>query len=138
MAPADNWAPGNSSPLGEAWNTGAGLPVSASVVVDEESVSALVVMSPPGDYNSDGEVDADDYAVFTQSFGETGDSPADGNNDGVVNAIDYAIWRDAFAAVESTLLTSPIAIAQAPEPSAFLLPASAALTLTRRRRTAFG
>jgi hypothetical protein len=48
-----------------------------------------------GDYFSDGEMDAADYAVWQSDFGSTIASSADGNSDGVVDAADYTIWRDA-------------------------------------------
>ncbi len=48
-----------------------------------------------GDYDRDGDVDADDYNVWSASYGATGTGlGADGNGDGVVNAADYTIWRD--------------------------------------------
>ncbi|MEN0109607.1 MAG: hypothetical protein AAF805_02680 [Planctomycetota bacterium] len=49
----------------------------------------------PGDYDRDGDVDADDYTVWSMAFGETGVGlGADGNGDGVVDAADYVVWRD--------------------------------------------
>lgn len=62
----------------------------------------------PGDYDSDGDVDDDDYGEWVSLYGST--SPeADGNGDGVVNAADYTVWRDNYGAG-----VSPIAV---PEPS---------------------
>ena len=50
-----------------------------------------------GDYDGDGDVDTDDYAVWAAAFG--GSNPAaDGNGDGVVGADDYTVWRDAYSA----------------------------------------
>ena len=46
----------------------------------------------PGDYDADGDVDADDYRAWSAAFG-TSDAAADGNGDGVVDAADYAVWR---------------------------------------------
>ncbi|MCO6045237.1 lamin tail domain-containing protein [Aeoliella sp. ICT_H6.2] len=50
----------------------------------------------PGDYNSDGMVDATDYQVWKSYFGQvvaigTG---ADGNFDGIVDLADYTVWRN--------------------------------------------
>ena len=48
-----------------------------------------------GDYNRDGVVDANDYSVWQNSFGQTGAGlAADGNLNGIVDAADYTIWRD--------------------------------------------
>ena len=47
-----------------------------------------------GDYDRDGDVDADDYLTWKQSFGSTVLLSADGNHDGVVDAADYTVWRD--------------------------------------------
>ena len=48
-----------------------------------------------GDYDNNGVVDANDYAAWQGSFGQTGAGlPADGNVDGIVDAADYTIWRD--------------------------------------------
>ena len=61
-----------------------------------------------GDYDFDGDVDADDYGVWQAQFGASlriadhqAGSPAitldaDGNGDGLVDAADYAIWRDSL------------------------------------------
>jgi hypothetical protein len=53
-------------------------------------------VSPAGDYDADGDVDADDYTVWRSAFGQTvspAGSGADGNIDGKVDAADYTIWR---------------------------------------------
>jgi hypothetical protein len=47
----------------------------------------------PGDYNGDGQIDTQDYAVWKADFG-TVSSDADGNGDGIVNTADYAVCRN--------------------------------------------
>lgn len=47
-----------------------------------------------GDFDGSGAVDAGDYNLWTQQFGDTGTLQADGNGDLVVDAADFAIWRD--------------------------------------------
>ncbi len=51
----------------------------------------------PGDYDVDGDVDAEDYVEWKSQFGEEkplAKQGADGNGDGVVNTADYAVWRE--------------------------------------------
>lgn len=48
-----------------------------------------------GDYDADGNVDFDDYAVWRRDVGRTGlGLAADGNGNGTVDAADYALWRN--------------------------------------------
>jgi hypothetical protein len=76
-----------------------------------ETRQGLVAVA--GDFNHDGNVDAEDYAVWAASFGSEGGLPADGNGDGIVDAADYLVWRDAIAAgparaaVEALILPEP-------------------------------
>lgn len=63
-------------------------PVSA-VEVDDNNFEEL-----PGDFDRSGMVDEADYAMWQQSFGESGiNMAADGNGDGVVDLADYTMWR---------------------------------------------
>jgi mannan endo-1,4-beta-mannosidase len=67
----------------------------------------------PGDYNTDGSVDAADYTVWRDSLGQSGAGlPADGDGDGVIGDGDYAVWRLYFGQTASGLGSSPV-----PEPS---------------------
>ena len=48
----------------------------------------------PGDYNDDGSVDAADYTLWRDSFGQTGTGlAADGNGDGTIDEGDFEVWR---------------------------------------------
>ena len=74
-----------------------------------------------GDYDIDGDVDANDYAVWKNSFGSNLLLAADGNRDGVVDAADYAVWRDnlgktlpAAGAGVNALIPTSLAAATAP------------------------
>lgn len=78
----------------------------------------------PGDYDGDGDVDAADYALWSDDFG-TNNPAADGNGDGLVSAADYTIWRDAFETATA---------AAVPEPSSLAL-GIAILILNRSRHT---
>lgn len=94
----------------------------------EQRVAWSIELSVPtpvtGDYNGDGFVDAADYDVWRQAFGDTGPSPADGNADSLVDAADYTVWRDALAAAGLT----PV-----PEPGGLWLCLMAATLLPTRR-----
>ncbi|MEZ6099916.1 MAG: choice-of-anchor L domain-containing protein [Pirellulaceae bacterium] len=50
------------------------------------------------DYNNNGVVDAADYTVWKDSFGQSvpPGTGADGNVNGVIDAADYTVWKDDF------------------------------------------
>ncbi len=55
----------------------------------------LIVEPLPGDYDGNEIVDQDDYSLWMQQFGQTGNGlVADGNTDGIVDSADYTLWRD--------------------------------------------
>ena len=75
---------------------------------------AIWLAANPGDYTLDGVVDAADYDVWVNHYGEVpamAQTAADGNGDGVVDAADYTLWRDN--------LSTPAV--RAPEPGAMFL-----------------
>lgn len=52
----------------------------------------------PGDMNSDGDIDEHDAVIWRSQYGVAGDGwSADLNSDAVVDAADYTIWRDLAA-----------------------------------------
>ena len=73
-----------------------------------------------GDYDSDGDVDNTDYALWRSTVGSANAS-TDGNSNGIVDAADYIMWRNNFTgpigagASTAAGLTASQAI---PEPSA--------------------
>jgi hypothetical protein len=88
----------------------------------------------PGDYDDDGDVDADDYNFWRGRFGNnvSAFTSPDGDGSASVDAADYVVWRDAFPASASSSLYLAV-----PEPVT-LLPV-AILTgclVSRRRRVA--
>ncbi|MBC7856563.1 MAG: hypothetical protein IAF94_24300 [Pirellulaceae bacterium] len=92
-----------------------------------------IVVAITGDYNRDGFVDAADYTIWADQFGQTGPAVAsDGNNDGVVDAADYTIWADHFG--EGTPPPPPISGVNVPEPKALAPVAMVFGCLLRRRR----
>jgi hypothetical protein len=77
---------------------------------------------PEGDYNEDGSVDAADYVVWRDSFGNSVrlGSKADGNGNGLIDQGDYAVWKDHFG--ESIALGSASnSDLTVPGPNSFLL-----------------
>lgn len=89
-----------------------------------------------GDYNGNNIVDAADYTVWQDTFGDLVEfgTGADGNGDGIINAADYTIWQDNFGSqldFETFAATFPI-----PEPTTGLILAGLGLMAARRRRQA--
>lgn len=88
-----------------------------------------------GDYNFNGGVDADDFALWLSQYGASTPAPvdigeADGNYDGLVDALDYAIWRE-----NATLAPTPrLSALGIPEPTAAGMLATVCLLLPRRAR----
>lgn len=89
------------------------------------SIAAYAIVSPPGDYDSDGDADMADYAIWRSHFG-TNYAAADGNGNGVVDTADYVVWRMNYTgalgtggsmALDSNLSTS-LAV---PEPTGAIL-----------------
>jgi hypothetical protein len=57
----------------------------------------IVAVPTAGDYNRNGVVDAADYTVWRDSFGQTGMNLwADGNGDTHVDSTDFGIWKQDF------------------------------------------
>jgi hypothetical protein len=74
-----------------------------------------------GDYDRSGQVNADDYALWRSSFGQTGPNlAADGNGDESVDAADYVLWRANFGA-GGAAAAAPSIVGAVPEPSSGLL-----------------
>lgn len=100
-----------------------------TIVVDDLAVA----FSPgvvAGDYNGSGVVDAADYSVWRDTFGQSGsDLAADGDDNGAVDELDYNIWSQAFDSA------SPAENARAvPEPAAWtILSFGTLLTLVIQR-----
>ena len=77
----------------------------------------LFVAPEPGDYNSNGIVDAADYTIWRDTFGQVGVAlPADGDGDGVITDGDYTVWKQHFGDMVGTGRT-PISV---PEPGTWL------------------
>jgi hypothetical protein len=110
--------------------------------------SSLTVLIHPqatlvADYNANGVVDAADYTVWRNTFGQIGAGlPADGNASGQIDAGDYDFWRANFGlgvpgdgAGGGTLASGTFASGTVPEPApgVFYLMAAAPLLLRRTK-----
>jgi hypothetical protein len=107
-----------------------------------DNIQALSSIDPPdatGDYNDNNVVDAADYVVWRETFGQTvamnGDG-ADGNRNGSVDPDDYNVWRMNFGRVFPGPASGAASTAAVPEPAtcglfAWIL----ALTSWSRRRS---
>jgi hypothetical protein len=72
----------------------------------------------PGDFDSDGSIDAEDYTNWRSSLGQSlpAGEGADANGNGEIDAADYVFWRNAMsgpAAYSSGAASAPIVV---PEP----------------------
>ncbi len=101
--------------------------VSDSVTAPHQllSIAAYAIVLPPGDYDSDGDVDMTDYAIWRSHFGSNY-AAADGNQNGVVDAADYVVWRKNYTGALGTggsmTLDSNLSTSLAvPEPTAAIL-----------------
>lgn len=91
-----------------------------SAIWVNERLDTLVIEPLAGDYNADGTVDAADYTVWRDTFGQAnGVLSADGNQDGVVDDMDYIVWQNNYG-LSSAALASANSTA-VPEPNTFLL-----------------
>ncbi len=100
--------PGYNGLLVNTWNNGA---------FDGMQLRQLGVA---GDYNGNGTVGPEDYAIWRSSFGSTTNLAADGNFNGVVDDADYVVWRDALVGPGSGSGGS-LKSAAVPEPNTLLL-----------------
>jgi fibronectin-binding autotransporter adhesin len=89
------------------------------LVYSNSDVVLKFVNLPAGDYNRNGVVDAADYTVWRDTFGQSGSLlRADGDGDHDVDADDYAIWKTNFGLAAGSGALSNTAV---PEPSTLML-----------------
>lgn len=91
-----------------------------------------------GDYNLNGVVDAADYIVWRDTFGEIGDGlVADASENSMIDADDFDAWRSNFGATGLSFApaSGTVASAAIPEPTSAILVllALVALTVTHRQ-----
>jgi len=108
--------------LDEVSNLLAGLDIASAT-------NLLGLAARAGDYDGDGDVTANDYAVWRATFGaETVlvGSAADGNYDGIVDIADFVVWRKNFGAGGGGVELTALGV---PEPTTNALMALATVTL---------
>jgi formylglycine-generating enzyme required for sulfatase activity len=116
---------------GGAWFNGTSSLVNTSTAAtlaanETNSVGFRVVrVTPgalPGDYNSDGEVNAADYTVWRDTLGSFEDLRANGDDTGpseqYIDEADYLVWKNNFGSNGGAGATSAVPV---PEPSTLLL-----------------
>ena len=86
----------------------------AAAVLDTIVIDSIDFI--PGDFNADGIVDQEDFAVWTEQFGSTAPI-ADDNGDSLVNAADFVLFRDNFSAS----VASAASVQAVPEPAGGML-----------------
>jgi thermolabile hemolysin len=97
---------------------------------------ALALLSLPGDYNHDGIVNAADYTIWRDAFGETGlGLIADGDGNGKVDRADFNVWQSHFGQTAGGG-SGTSANAIVPEPKSFVMLLVGMLAIFFRRRMA--
>jgi glucosylceramidase len=104
-------------------------PNNQSGAVHIDSVSLGIVPPVAGDFDGNGTVDFNDYAVWRSSYGATSQLRADANNNGMVDTADYIIWR---TALDRGPAAAAAMAAFVPEPNALLIVLSGFLTMVCR------
>jgi len=96
-----------------------GMNTPAYIAVDDLVLADSVIL---GDYNRTGGVNAADYTVWRDRFGDLVNPPgngADGNGNGLVDNDDYAVWKTRFETITGTGETTMVV--DVPEPTGLCL-----------------
>lgn len=104
---------------------GAGMNTPAYFAIDDLTLNVDVT---PGDYNSDGHVDAADYTMWRDALDTTVSrrgAGADGDLSGVVDQADWSVWANNYG--------SSVAPTAIPEPATILLIAIGGVIATTRK-----
>ena len=96
-----------------------GMNTPAYIAVDDLVLADSVIL---GDYNHTGGVDAADYTVWRDRFGDLVNPPgmgADGNGNGFIDNDDYVVWKTSFETITGTGKTTMVV--DVPEPTGLCL-----------------
>jgi hypothetical protein len=105
----------------------------AALAIDPSTITAQLA-EPSADYNGDGAVNAVDYTIWRNTYGERGDSlAADATGNGIVDISDYYVWKAEYGRTATGQGASQQTI---PEPAAWSMLLIALLTAVARRRFA--
>ncbi len=99
---------------------------------DRLVLDAFEIAGLRGDYNGDGLVDAADYTVWRDSFGDPVSRPydgADGDGNGEIDQADYAIWATNFGASADSDPSHAV-----PEPTVLVMGVAMLLALQVKQR----
>ena len=133
---AATFDPLDADPLGGAW-TSADI-TTPTLLLPAYSQTILIdpaacpnCLSITGDYDSNGQVNAQDYNSWRAQFGAA-NAASDGNQNGIVDAADYIVWRNAISGLVTSSSDLSAAV-QIPEPAAIGLGLLGLLLLHVRR-----
>jgi hypothetical protein len=104
------------------------------------AINAAAAAGIPGDYNNDGTVDAADYTVWRNHFGELSEANIHQNGDGAngIDLADYAWWKERYGTLVNSTGAGGVA-ASIPEPKSHDLAWLAAiLAISVMQRTSVG
>jgi hypothetical protein len=99
------------------------------------SVNLGAPVTPTGDYNGNNVVDAADYVVWRETFGQnvSQGTGADGDSSGVIDELDYNFWRMRFGSVVSGSSAGSSSGVPEPTSAAMLLGALTILGVRAKR-----
>jgi hypothetical protein len=100
----------------------------------QDSFVTMLTPATPGDYNGDGHVDANDFAVWRSMFGSTTDASADGNLDGIVDSRDFVIWRKNVPTAGAGSAATGLVSVPEPETIVLIMSELVVLAVVLRRR----
>lgn len=135
---------GTTFNLGQLFNPAGAKDLVFEYLLNGEDISRTgqVVYGVPGDYNSNGVVDAGDYTVWRNNRGLSVNMPND-TSPGVVNIADFNLWKANYGQYSiiagSGAGSGQLSLgSEVPEPAGWLLASIGGVLAAVRRRVRFG